>query len=283
MTPAINRPESSASAVQEVVGLVPAAGLAKRLQPFPCSKEVYPVGFVPDRQTGKPRPKVAAHYLLEKFSAAGITKAYLVIRDGKWDIPNYFREGGVVGLSLAYIVIAGSLGPPDTIDRAYPFLERKRVAFGFPDILFGPDDAYRQLIAAQERTGADVVLGLHRVYDHRVWDMVECDADGLVRNIVMKPVTTTLTYGWCCAVWTPAFSEFLHRFLRAEETRRNLAQLANTAHDLGGDLAVGVVLQAALKAGLLLQSVIFPHDTYIDIGTPEDLAKAVRRFNPPER
>ena len=29
----------------EVVGLVPAAGMAKRLQPFPCSKEVYPVGF----------------------------------------------------------------------------------------------------------------------------------------------------------------------------------------------------------------------------------------------
>ena len=283
MTPSISRPESSSSAAQEVVGLVPAAGLAKRLQPFPCSKEVYPVGFVSDRQTGRPRPKVAAHYLLEKFRAAGITKAYLVIRDGKWDIPNYFREGGVVGLSLAYIVIAGSLGPPDTIDRAYPFLEQKRVAFGFPDILFGPDDAYRQLIAAQERTGADVVLGLHRVYDHRVWDMVDCDADGLVRNIVMKPVTTTLTYGWCCAVWTPAFSEFLHRFLRAEETHRNLAQLANTSHDLGGDLAVGVVLQAALKAGLLLQSVLFPHDTYIDIGTPEDLAKAVRQFNPPER
>lgn len=269
-------PERAGEGLPEVVGLIPAAGMAKRLQPFPCSKEVYPVGFMRDPQTGMARPKVAAHFLLEKFKAAGITKAFLVIKEGKWDIPNYFREGDLVGLSLAYMVIAGSLGPPDTIDRAYPFLEQNRVAFGFPDILFGPDDAYRQLIAAQERTGADVVLGLHRVYDHRVWDMVECDPDGLVRNIVMKPVTTTLTHGWCCAVWTPAFSDFLHRFLRAEETHRNLAQLANTAHDLGGDLAVGVVLQAALKAGLLLQSVIFPHDTYIDIGTPEDLAKAVR-------
>ena len=85
----------------------------------------------------------------------------MVIRDGKWDIPNYFRDGRLVDLSLAYIVIAGSLGPPDTIDRAYPFIEQKRVAFGFPDILFGPDDAYRQLIEAQERTGAEVVLDLH--------------------------------------------------------------------------------------------------------------------------
>ncbi len=278
MTPIINRPDSSSSAAQEVVGLVPAAGLAKRLQPFPCSKEVYPVGFVLDQQTGKPRPKVAAHYLLEKFSAAGITKTYLVIREGKWDIPNYFREGGVVGLSLAYLVIAGSLGPPDTIDRAYPFLEQKRVAFGFPDILFGPDDAYRQLIAEQERTGADVVLGLHRVYDHRVWDMVDCDEGGRVRDIVMKPASTTLTDGWCCAVWTPRFSTFLHEFLRADETKRNMSRLANRANDPSGDLAVGVVLQAALKAGLVLQSVTFPGERYLDIGTPENLLKAVREF-----
>ncbi|MCE3223914.1 MAG: putative Nucleotidyl transferase, possible Glucose-phosphate thymidylyltransferase, partial [Nitrospira sp.] len=61
--------------VPEVVGLVPAAGLAKRLQPFPCSKEVYPVGFAIDEKTGMSRPKVAAHYLLEKFKAASITKA----------------------------------------------------------------------------------------------------------------------------------------------------------------------------------------------------------------
>ncbi|MBA2485651.1 MAG: dTDP-glucose pyrophosphorylase [Nitrospira sp.] len=277
-----DRAASSGPTGLEVVGLVPAAGLAKRLQPFPCSKEVYPVGYVVDEKTGVPRPKVAAHYLLEKFRVAGITKTYLVIRDGKWDIPNYFRDGQAVGLSLAYIVIAGSLGPPDTIDRAYPFIERKRVAFGFPDILFGPDDVYRQLIDAQERTGAEVVLGLHRVYNPRVWDMIDCEADGRVRSLAMKPVSTTLTYGWCCAVWTPAFSAFLHRFLRADETHRDLAHLANRANDPGGDLAMGVVLQAALKVGLPMQSVIFPDDTYIDIGTPENLVKAVRQFHPPE-
>ncbi|MCC2641060.1 MAG: putative Nucleotidyl transferase, possible Glucose-phosphate thymidylyltransferase [Nitrospira sp.] len=271
--------DPASSLLQEVVGLVPAAGLAKRLQPFPCSKEVYPVGFVADA-TGTFRPKVAAQYLLEKFRLAGITKAYLVIRDGKWDIPNYFRDGGSVGLSLAYIVISGSMGPPDTIDRAYPFIDRKRVAFGFPDILFGPDDAYRQLMEAQERTGAEVVLGLHRVYNPRAWDMVERDADGSVRSIVMKPASTTLPHGWCCALWTPIFSDFLHRFLLAEETSRNLQSLANRANDLSGDLAMGVLLQAALKAGLPMQSVIFPDDTYIDIGTPEDLVRAVRQFHP---
>ncbi len=263
----------------EVVGLIPAAGQAKRLQPFPCSKELFPVGFTNDPQTGTPRPKVAAQYLLEKFRAAGITKTYLVIREGKWDIPNYFREGQGVDLSLAYLVIPGSLGPPDTLDRAYPFVAPNRVAFGFPDILFGPPDAYARLIQRQEQTGADVVLGLHRIEDPRVWDMVDAEENGRVRRIDMKPKATTLTFGWCCAVWTPVFSEFLHRFLRAEETLHTLRQLTDTGNDPGGDLAVGVVLQAALKAGLLMHSVTFPGERYLDIGTPENLAKAVRQFN----
>jgi glucose-1-phosphate thymidylyltransferase len=274
--------KGSVQGVPEVVGLIPAAGMATRLQPFPCSKEVYPVGFVRDEKSGLPRPKVAAQYLLEKFRAAGITKAFLVIKDGKWDIPHYFREGNLVGLSLAYVVIAGSLGPPDTLDRAFPFIEQNRVAFGFPDILFGPDDAYVRLIARQEQTGADVVLGLHEIEDPRVWDMVDSDAAGRVLDLVMKPASTKLTHGWCCAVWTPAFTDFLHSFLRSEETSRNLDRLASKANDPGGDLAVGVVLHAALKAGLSIQSVTFPGERYLDIGTPENLAKAVTRFHLPE-
>jgi len=263
----------------EVVGLIPAAGQAKRIQPFPCSKEMFPVGFSRDERTGTPRPKVASQYLMEKFQAAGITEAYMVIREGKWDIPGYFREGDGVGMSLAYLVIQGSLGPPYTIDYAYPFVRQNRIAFGFPDILFGPKHAYRQLIQKQEQTEADVVLGLHRIEDPRVWDMVDADEDGRVRAIMMKPRTTTLTFGWDFAVWTPIFSEFLHGFLRSEETKRNFDRLASTANDPGGDLAVGVVLQAALKAGLSIQSVKFPDAGVLDIGSPENLEKAVSRFH----
>ncbi|HMS82814.1 MAG TPA: hypothetical protein PKD12_04115 [Nitrospira sp.] len=261
----------------EVVGLIPAAGQAKRLQPFPCSKELFPVGFTKDPQTGMPRPKVASQYLLEKFKAAGVSKTFIVIREGKWDIPHYFQEGLGVGMSLAYLVIPGSLGPPDTLDRAYSFVSQYRIAFGFPDILFGPPDAYHRLIEQQERSGADVVLGLHRIEDPHVWDMVDHDNEGRVREIVMKPAATALTFGWCFAVWTPVFSAFLHRFLRDDETKRNLGVLANKANDPGGDLAVGVVFQAALKAGLSIQTVRFPHDLYLDIGTPDNLAKAVRQ------
>lgn len=272
---------NAAGLSSEVVGLIPAAGQAKRLQPLPCSKELLPVGYARDERTGLLKPKVAAQYLLEKFRAARIERAYIVIRDGKWDIPNYFRDGEGIGMRLAYIVISGSLGPPDTLDRAYPFVANSRIAFGFPDILFGPTDVYSRLLRRQEDTGADIVLGLYRVDNPQVWDMVETDRDGRVRSIAMKPQQSTLTLGWHCAVWTPGFSEFLHRFLRSDLTKSNLARLTDKANDPGGDLAVGIVLQAALRAGLPMYSVAFPDDACLDIGTPDNLVKAAKLFRAP--
>lgn len=260
----------------EIVGLIPAAGLATRLQPLPCSKELLPVEFARDERSGTSRPKVVSEYLLDKFRAAGITKTFWVIRAGKWDIPNYFRDGASAGMSMAYVVISDSLGPPDTVDRAYRLVAGYRIAFGFPDILFGPSDVYARLIERQERTGAAVVLGLHRITEVQTWDMVETDEDGLVRRIEMKPAATRLSHGWSCAVWTGVFTEFLREFLQSAETKRDLPQLTSTANDPGGDVAMGVVLQAALKAGIPVQSVHLPGESPLDIGTPENLAKAVR-------
>lgn len=258
----------------EVIGLIPAAGQSRRLQPLPCSKEVLPIGFHAHARTGHLAPKVVGHYLLEKFRAAGIRKTYIVIRDGKWDIPGYFRDGDLVDMGLAYVVISGSCGPPDTIDRAYPFVARNRIAFGFPDILFDPPDAYARLIKKQEETAADVVLGLHRIADPRSWDMVETGDDGRVRRIELKPAATKLTFGCHFAVWTPAFTEFLHRFLRSEQTNRDTARIRAAGSDAGGDLAAGIVLQAALAEGMVVHSVSFPDGSPHDIGSPENLRSA---------
>ncbi len=51
----------------DVVGLVPAAGEAKRLGKLPCSKELFPVGFHRVGDGGQVNPKVVSQYLLEKM------------------------------------------------------------------------------------------------------------------------------------------------------------------------------------------------------------------------
>jgi len=260
-----------------VVGLVPAAGSGKRIAPLPCSKELFPIGFQRSEGNSEPRAKVVSHYLLEKFRIAGITTAYIVLREGKWDIPAYFGDGAMLDMHLAYVVISDSCGPPDTLDRAYPFVQNKFIAFGFPDILFTPDDVFGQLLQQQLSTNADVVLGLYPALDHRLMDMIRVDAGGRVTELVLKPAQTDLHYGWICAVWAPTFTQFLHDFVPSDEARQYQRDGGHQI-DPQGDLPVGAVIQAAIRRGIRVDGVTFPTGTYIDIGTPENLAKALRMY-----
>lgn len=185
----------------KIIGLIPTAGRATRLGPLPCSKEIYPIGFRPGGQGLK--PKAAGHYLLEKMRRAGIEQAYIVLRAGKWDIPAYFRDGAEAGMRLGYVVVDETDGVPYTLDHAYPFVQDAVVALGFPDILFSADDAFVRLRERQERTGADIVLGLFPGDQPHKTDMVELDARGTVRRILIKPGRTDLKYTWGIALWTP--------------------------------------------------------------------------------
>ena len=119
----------------EVIGLIPAGGVGKRLAPLPCSKEIYPVGFTETDNKRERRPKAVCHYLLEKMRLAGIRKAFVVLRNGKWDIPSYLGDGKMLDMQLAYLMMDLPYGPPYTLNQASPFVKDALVAFGFPDIL----------------------------------------------------------------------------------------------------------------------------------------------------
>ncbi|MDP2322739.1 MAG: dTDP-glucose pyrophosphorylase [Gammaproteobacteria bacterium] len=263
-----------------VVGLVPAAGKGSRLGALPCSKELFPVGLHTGGKAAGPSLKVAAEFLLDQFRCAGIPRTYIVLRQGKWDIPAYFGDGSRVGMDLAYIVIADSSGPPASIDRAFGFVADQAVAFGFPDILCTPNDAYSQLLERQGRTGADAVLGLYPAHDTRLMDMVRTDPEGRVTELALKPATTDLRYAWLCAVWTPEFTRFLHDFV-SSSAALEVQRLGARQIDPTGDLPAGAVVQAAVQQGLHVNTVQFPEGHYIDIGTPADLEKALRIFRSP--
>ena len=257
---------------REVVAVVPAAGRSRRLAPLPCSKELIPVGFGKFAGLQEARPKVASHYLLECIRRAGIQKAYIVIRQGKWDIPTYWGDGKMLGMNLAYLVIDGSSGPPDTINRAYTFVKDNIVAFGFPDILFRPTDVFIKMLARLDRSDADVVLALFPAHDPHAMDMVDIDHCSRVRAIQLKPRKTRLKYAWLSAVWAPTFTQFLHDFLQSIDTRSSV--LGNSRIDPQGDIPVGAVLRAAVRAKLKVEGIVHQAGRYIDIGTPQSLSAA---------
>lgn len=255
------------------VGLIAAGGHATRIEPLPCSKELYPIGFRPV-EDGSLRPKVVGHYLLEKMRHAGAETAYVVLRSGKWDIPAYFGDGALAQLHLAYLIMNRPFGTPYTLDQAFPFVQERLIVFGFPDMLFEPDDAFVRLRERQASSGADLVLGLFPAHRPETADMVDLDAQGRIRQIVIKPAVTKLRYTWIIALWTPAFTRFMHDYLAAIPVEEFQAAPGDTPRRR--ELFVGDVIQAAIEAGMRAETVLFADSSYVDIGTPDELVRASR-------
>jgi glucose-1-phosphate thymidylyltransferase len=256
-------------APQQIVGLVPAAGLSARLSPLPCSKELFPIGWRLD-ETGKMSPKVASHFLLDKYKAAGIRKAYFIVRKGKWDIPQYYGDGEIVDMDLAYLIMNLPHGHPFTLDQAFPFTTRNMVAFGYPDILLEPDDAFCHLIRRQAETKASIVLGVFPIKPDQRWnDILSFGDDRKIRTIALEdPTTASQRWGWSIALWTPEFSLFMHEFL-VDAVKQNRLTAPG-----GKEYVMNHVLQAALDQGLSMESVVFDSGSVLDIGMPVDLHAA---------
>jgi glucose-1-phosphate thymidylyltransferase len=255
----------------EVIGLIPAAGLASRLAALPCSKEIFPIGYHAMGGIGDMKLRVASDFLLERMRIADINKAFFIIREGKWDIPEYFGDGSSVGVNLAYLMMNLPYGSPYTLDQAWPFVQEARIALGFPDIIFEPEDAYVKLLAHQQSTRADVVLGLFPSEQPYKMDMVETDISGNVQRILIKPQDTSLRYCWMIAVWNSNFTRFMHAYLEQQCHSSSKSLWSKSVREI----YVGDVIKAAIKVGLRVESETFPSGHCIDLGTPEDLSRAM--------
>jgi len=256
----------------DVIGVIPAAGRGTRIAPLPVSKELFPVGFQCTPET--PRPKVVAQYLLDQMVRAGIKRCFIVLGDGKWDIPAYFGHGESLGIDLAYSVIRNSPGAPYTLDTVFPFVSDNIVAFGFPDILFETDDVYCRLLKAFRENSGDVLLGLFPADHTHTVDMVAFTAEGSVERIDIKPTQTSLTCAWGAALWTPRFTQFMRDWL----TSINFDS-PGARHGYG-EISVGHVIQAAIAAGLKVNAVKVSEKAYLDIGTPDNLLRAIQERTP---
>ncbi len=257
------------------VGLVPAAGHGTRAG-LPYSKELFPVRFRPQGAFGESRPVSSLELLLEQFQSGGATEAFVVIREGKWDIPGRFKQGPPGGPSLAYLMVDESRGVPFTLDVAHPFLDDAIVLMGFPDILLAPGDAFAPVVRRLESGTADVVLGLFPPTDPDLNDQVSMDPDGRIRMLSPKPVETPLDYAWAIAAWRPEFTRFMH------ERTSQMLRAGRTLGADGREYSLGHLLVDALNAGMGLEGALIDGGSFLDIGTPAGLetARAQGRIDP---
>jgi glucose-1-phosphate thymidylyltransferase len=259
----------------EVIGLLPAGGQASRISPLPASKELFPIGFRTQKD-GSVRPKIVTHYLLEKMRLAGIRKAFVLLRSGKWDIPAYLGDGNeLVDMDLGYLIVPHLYGVHYTLNQAYPFVKNAVCALGYPDILFQPEDTYKRLLTRFYSSSADVVINAVPFENPLKGGMIKFDTDGCVSEIIEKPPQTTSNYSWCAAIWKPTFTEYLHEFVAKAE-----AEAQKTGQHR--EFAIGDTIHAAIADGLRVEAELIEEGGYLDIGTPDDLIKAVRHFGQQE-
>ncbi len=255
----------SAPAESSVIGLIPAAGRAGRLGSLPCSKEIFPI-FEPDAD-GRPRPTPVCAGLLRGMASAGIGRVLVVLRDGKWDVASRLGEGSEWGVDLGYLSVSSSTCVPETLGRALPWTLGADVALGFPDILLTPSDIWQRLSAFHRRHGGAVSLGLFPTDQVAKADMVDFEpgpnGEGRATEIVIKDPSCQLRWTWSIAIWRPTFSAFLADWL------------GQGARPAASEPYIGDVFRAAMAQGLEIRTLAMEDGSFLDVGTPEDLARAV--------
>lgn len=176
------------SRVRSPVGIVPAAGHARRLQPvLSGSKEVYPIG-------GRP----VIDYLLERMDAASCAEIRVVTRPEKLDVVDHARSSG------ATVVLARPASVSESLLSGIEGLGGETaVVFGFPDTLWQPRDGFVRLLAAL-RPGVAAVLGIFRADEPERSDVVRMEGDR-VTAVEVKPARPSSDLVWgCAAAWAGA-------------------------------------------------------------------------------
>jgi len=256
------------NSLKKIVGIVPAAGKGSRLYPYPCPKELFPIGYQDIEINGKSqkRPKVISQYLVENIINAGAQRLLFILGEDKQDIMHYYSDGSRFEVNIAYLFQEKLHGMPFAINLAKGWVEDSTVLFGMPDTIIEPRNVFFRLLNQLQRTSADLVLGLFPTDNPSKFGMVEISESGDVISIIDKPETTTLHYMWGCACWGPSFTTRLDDYLQANPF-------------CGREVVLGDVFTSALHHGMNVKFVRFDDGQYIDIGTVSELDSALKKFH----
>jgi dTDP-glucose pyrophosphorylase len=232
-------------------GIIPAAGIGSRIQPLAFSKELLPVG---SRFDGKmERPKAVSEYLVERMIRAGARKLCFVISPGKSDIVEYY--GGSFGeAQICYAVQPKPAGLCDALFRALPLIHPEEdVVVGLPDTVWFPEDGLARL-------GGGLSFLLFPVAHPELFDAVDADGDGRVREIQVKSPRATTSWVWGAFKLNGAILRDLHE-LWCEPGR--------------GDEYVGTLVNAYLARGGQARGVR-AGEAYVDTGTLNGYREAIQ-------
>jgi glucose-1-phosphate thymidylyltransferase len=251
-----------------IIGIVPAAGMGRRLFPYPNAKELFPIGYQEIEIDGRleKRPKVISQYLVESMIAGGARQLYFVLGYGKHDIMSYYGSGLAFGIDIAYLYQEELHGMPYAIDLVAPWLcGDDTIIMGMPDTVVEPKNVFNRLVNFHWAEKSDLTLGLFRTVNPSKFGMVAFDSQYNVIEQQDKPTHTQLQWLWGIACWGPRFIDLMH------------STLSNLVHQ-DREVVLGDIFDAALLHGLRVKCLPFEDGRYVDIGTYDDLKLALEYY-----
>src|SRR5438045_2423936 len=172
-----------------MLGIIPAAGAASRLQPLAFSKEMLPVGSAVDEH-GVERPKAVSEFLVERMAHAGADRICLVISPEKTDIIPYYARHRMAN-GMRYVVQEQPTALCGGLFRALRVMrEDEEVLIGLPDPVWFPLEGFSELPAGE------LSFLLFPVDEPSRFDAVLTDASGAVTRIQVKAESPATSWVW---------------------------------------------------------------------------------------
>jgi dTDP-glucose pyrophosphorylase len=240
-----------------VLGIIPAAGAASRLQPLAFSKEMLPVGSAVDEH-GVERPKAVSEFLVDRMLHAGADRICFVLSPEKTDIIPYYARHRAAS-RLCYVVQERPVGLCDALFRGLHVMrENEDVLIGLPDTVWFPHEGFSLL------PSGELAFLLFPVEEPSRFDAV-VTRDGSVVEVKVKQAEPGTNLVWGAFRMPAAIFRQLHA-LWCEPGR--------------GDEYVGTLVNEYLRRGGQAQGVP-AGERYFDVGTVDGYRAAIEALKQP--
>lgn len=156
-----------------------AAGRGTRMKPYSnaVNKEMCLIGYYP-----------VIEYAVRGLASAGIGKIYVVLGERKSQIMEYLRDGGWLGVKIAYLYqdMSRGAGTAKAVETAEGWIsEDFMVVYG--DTFFHPMEFFKSMVEFHESGKAHATVGVYSMGSYREYGIVKVDEDARVLNILEKP------------------------------------------------------------------------------------------------
>lgn len=246
--------------MDEMVGLIPAAGGGTRLLPFSKAipKEMYPI-----------LGKAAIEHCIENMKLGGITKIFLIVGHQKGALIDYMGNGSHFGVDIAYIYQQERKGLGHAILQARQWIDKPFVVI-LGDSFIEPKEELVQVIDHHKRTEAVATMlvfeverpegyGIVKVTGNRVEDLVEKPSLDQAQSLKSegKFLASTGVYSF-----SPKIFDYLDR----------------TPAGVNQEVQITDAIRLAVKAGENVQAVVLK-GRYLDIGKWKTVLSVEKEFS----